>query len=176
MADSYIEEKVVGKTSIEDLDMILSVARQMGGSCDVDYYRFSFGLKDVHEREVFLAEIRGEATGFVMLNHAPKYRFFQLEGLPEIQDLNVLPEYRRRGIGAALITYCENIVRSKGGDHIGIGVGLTALYGAAQRLYVRMGYVPDGFGMTYDRRIVRHGELCTADDDLSLMMVKNLHN
>lgn len=169
-----IQAFIIRKASTDDLDVILSVAGRMGGACDIDYYRFSFGLSDAHEREVFLVEVDGEAAGFVMLNWAPKYKYFVHEGMPEIQDLNVLAEYRQRGLGRSLIEHCEDIVRGKGGAQIGIGVGLLPSYGAAQRLYVRMGYVPDGFGVTYDRKPVRAGERLPVDDEMSLMMVKGL--
>ncbi|HEU0299590.1 MAG TPA: hypothetical protein VFR37_09055 [Longimicrobium sp.] len=46
--------------------------------------------------------------------------------------------------------------------------------GAAQRLYVRRGYVPDGRGIHYDGRPVPGGEHVADDDDLVLYLVKDL--
>jgi hypothetical protein len=43
----------------------------------------------------------------------------------------------------------------------GIGVGLDASYGAAQRLYARRGYVPDGRGLTSKSAHVPHGATVT---------------
>ncbi len=42
-----------------------------------------------------------------------------------------------------MIRECERIVRHKGHPH---GFGLTPDYGAAQRLYPKLGYIPDGRG------------------------------
>lgn len=164
----------VEKASVDDLDAVIALARAMGGAVDVGYYQYSFGLNDAGERDVYLARLGGEGVGFVMLNWKPKYKYFAQENMPEIQDLNVLEAYRGRGFGRALVAHCEGIARAAGHGQIGIGVGLTASYGAAQRLYVQMGYVPDGFGVTYDRQGVRHGERVAVDDDLSLMLVKGL--
>jgi hypothetical protein len=56
----------------------------------------------------------------------------------------------------------------------GIGVGMDPDYGAAQRLYVRRGYVPDGRGLTSHGQAVRWGEMVTVDDALVLWFTKTL--
>ena len=123
-------------------------------------------------REVFLARYGGELAGFVVLNWRSQYALFKRMEIPEIQDLNVLPGMRRNGIATSLIHHCEAATRGRQSAHIGIAVGLDSSYGAAQRLYVKLGYVPDGNGITYDRQPVCKGELRPVDDDLCLMMVK----
>lgn len=115
-----------------------------------------------------------QELGFVILNFEPKYNLYKKLEIPEIQDLNVVPNYRKQGIGTALIKACENIVTDQGIEQVGISVGLTANYGAAQRLYAQLEYIPDGYGVTYDRASVDHGDQRPVDDDLCLMMIKNL--
>lgn len=110
----------------------------------------------------------------MVLNPAPSYALFSRLGIPELQDLNVLSGDRERGVGAALVAACEDLARGRGATQIGLAVGLTKSYGAAQRLYARMGYRPDGYGITYDRQTVTAGELRPADDNLCLMMVRDL--
>lgn len=56
----------------------------------------------------------------------------------------------------------------------GIGVGLFSDYGAAQRMYVSRGYVPDGRGITYHCEAVSGGDKVIADDDLVLWFAKRL--
>lgn len=75
------------------------------------------------------------------------YEPFALSGIPEIVDLNVLGAWQKRGVGTAIIRGAEELARARGHLEIGIGFGLTPDYGAAQRLYVRLGYVPDGRGV-----------------------------
>lgn len=63
-------------------------------------------------------------------------------------------------------------------DVVGIGVGLYAGveggYGAAQRLYVKRGYIPDGKGVTYQYKPTIPGNSYPLDDDLVLWFTKKL--
>ncbi len=113
-------------------------------------------------------------VGFGILNFEPKYRLYQKLDIPEIQDLNVIPQAREQGVATALLNAFENLARDQGKQEIGISVGLTKDYGAAQRLYVKQGYIPDGYGVTHDRQVVEKGQRYALDDDLALMMVKEL--
>jgi len=61
--------------------------------------------------------------------------------------MNVINEHQERGIGRALIHAAERIIAEAGGAVVGIGVGQTPDYAAAQHLYPRLGYVPDGKGI-----------------------------
>jgi ribosomal protein S18 acetylase RimI-like enzyme len=171
---SEIQELIIRNAQRNDLALILDITGKMGSRHDAAHYEQSLDLQEAGERAVLLAFCGEKVAGFVMLSWAPKYAYYRAEGIPEIQDLNVLPGFRQRGYGRAMISYCEDLVRVRGYRQIGIGVGLTPSYGAAQRLYVKMGYVPDGFGVTYDRQIVRAGEFRPIDDEMSLMMVKKL--
>ncbi len=101
------------------------------------------------------------------------YPGFRERGIPEIQDLNVRPDRRRRGGGSALLDQAERLIAARA-ELAGIGFGLYADYGAAQRLYIRRGYLPDGRGLHYRGRPVAAGETCRVDDDLALYLVKRL--
>ena len=112
--------------------------------------------------------------GYALLNFNPAYPSFKRLDIPEIQDLNVHPDHRRQGVAESLVLACEDEAHAQGADMIGLGVGLGARYGAAQRLYCRMGYLPDGAGLIYDTIPVPQGNSVVNDDDLCLMMVKSL--
>ena len=116
----------------------------------------------------------GAPLGYILLNHQPQYAPFRRLGIPELQDLLVTPDARHQGIGAALISFAEDIARQSGATDIGIAFGLDSTYGAAQRLYVRLGYVPDGNGVVYDRTAVPVGALKPLDDLYCLMLLKSL--
>ena len=47
-------------------------------------------------------------------------------------------------------------------------------YGAAQRMYVKCGYIPDGMGMRHNDRYVKNGDRPTVDDGLVLLLKKRL--
>ena len=55
---------------------------------------------------------------------------------------------------------------------IGIGVGLYSDYGAAQRIYVRRGYLPDGRGIMYRNQPVEPGAVIRIDDEAALMFTR----
>ena len=57
----------------------------------------------------------------------------------------------------------------------GLSDGLYADYGPALLLYLGRGYLPDGRGVTYDRRTVAPGQSIRLDDGAALMFVKNLN-
>lgn len=158
------------QASAQDVEIIraLETILQSRGEADFAAQLFSSG------RDVILGFSGDRPVGYVVLNPAPSYALFARLGIPELQDLNVLPADRGRGAGAALVAACENLARGRGATQIGLAVGLTKSYGPAQRLYVRMGYRPDGFGITYDRQTVTTGELRPVDDNLCLMMVRDL--
>ena len=126
------------------------------------------------ERQIILALQADAPAAVCVMNWQPKYGLYKKFGIPEIQNLYTAPAFRRQGFGAALIAYCEDLARQKGLAQIGISVGLHSGFGAAQRLYIRAGYVPDGQGITYDRQLIAAGEFRPVDDQLCLMMVKDL--
>lgn len=121
----------------------------------------------------FVSGAEGMA-GFAHLIWRPAYPPFARLGIPEIQDLAVLPDFQRRGLGRALVLRCEDEARKRGCQDMGIGVGLHAGYGAAQRLYARLGFMPDGAGVSYDNAALSGGRLYAVDDLLTLKMVKRL--
>jgi ribosomal protein S18 acetylase RimI-like enzyme len=123
---------------------------------------------------ILIASIEKENVGFGILNFEPKYQLYKKLELPEIQDLNVIPEARGQGIATELIFAFESLAIDQGANGVGISVGLTKDYGPAQRLYCKLGYQPDGYGVTYDRAPVKAGVSYPVDDDLCLMMVKDL--
>ena len=79
-----------------------------------------------------------------------------------------------RGSPTKLIHALEERARGAKCPKIGVGVGLFKEYGAAQRLYVHLGYVPDGKGMASGGLPVAAGDKVLVDDDLVLWLVKEL--
>jgi GNAT superfamily N-acetyltransferase len=158
----------------QDLPALRAMAEDSGKPFEIDYFETCLDLQDKGERDVVIAYMDGVAVGYAMLNWQPKYAPFKRLGIPEIQDLNVIRAQRRQGFATQIIQWCEDKARKKGHDMMGIAFGLHSSYGAAQRLYVRLGYVPDGEGANYDRKQIAFGEFKPVDDDLCLMLVRDL--
>lgn len=126
------------------------------------------------KRLIVLAELNGEVVAFCTLHLKSDYPPFKKKRIPEIVDLNVGQMHRKQGIASKIVTYLEKLVRKNGGKTIGIGVGMEPGYGNAQRLYVKMGYIPDGRGLTYNHIPVTYGKHYPADDELVLFFTKTL--
>ncbi len=137
------------------------------------YFEACLRRQRLGESILLLAVAKGAYLGHCHLVWASGYPGFRERGIPEIQDLNVVRSQRRRGLASRLIAEAEGRI-AKRSRYAGIGFGLYADYGAAQRLYITRGYVPDGRGIHYQNQPVPPGQPCPVDDDLVLYLVKEL--
>jgi ribosomal protein S18 acetylase RimI-like enzyme len=93
-------------------------------------------------------------------------------GVPEIQDVWVLPERRRSGVATGLTHAAEEEAVSRGVDRISLSVGIGN--GPAQALYVRLGFADAGVA---PERVAGTLNLRGRDvevDDVLLYLVKRL--
>jgi GNAT superfamily N-acetyltransferase len=123
---------------------------------------------------VATAYVDETVVGFGYLDRTSQNARFRAAGIPEIKDLHVAELYRRQGVATAIVAFLEDTARSGGSRRVGLGVGLNADYGSAQRLYARLGYIPDGCGVTWRNRPVRPRAFVRLNDDLLLWLVKDL--
>lgn len=131
------------------------------------------GVRD-QTRLCVVAEEKDKILGICSLIFECDYKHFRNAGIPEINALDVLPSRRKEGIATAIVRHLEDRARALGYKTIGIGTGLYADYGPAQRLYAGLGYVPDGRGITYDCEAVMPGTLVRIDDDATLWLTRSL--
>ncbi len=100
------------------------------------------------ERVVLVALLGDTLVGYGTVVWQSLYEPFRQAGIPEIVDLNVVPAYQGRGIGTALIRAAERVVAEHSIRQIGISAGQTPEDAAANSLYRKLGYAPDGKGIT----------------------------
>jgi GNAT superfamily N-acetyltransferase len=87
-------------------------------------------------------------------------------GVPEVQDVFVLPERRSRGIATLLNHAAEREVRARGWDSISLSVSKDG-NPAARRLYERLGYVEAGVEPVHvSGTIMLRGRPFEVDDTL----------
>lgn len=156
-----------------DTEMIASAFQAIGWNKSESQYRNYLKEQEEGKRVILVAFSEGNFAGYGNIIWSSSYVPFQKKGIPEVSDLNVLPPFRRKGIATSIMDCAETMI-SKRSDHAGIGVGLYADYGAAQRMYVGRGYVPDGLGITYEWKPVTGGQQVRADDELVLWLVKEI--
>ncbi len=171
----YEDEKLVIR-SMESTDARVFTDELAAQGWHPDIAVYMSRLKERSEGRCFAltAEFEGRPAGYVYVYLRADEGPFKDKGWPVIVDFNVLKKYRRRGIGGRLMDAAERIAGGYA-DTVCLGVGLCSSYGAAQRMYVRRGYIPDGSGVWYrGRQCVQYETVCTVDDDLILFLYKKL--
>ncbi len=156
-----------------DPEVVSAAFDEIGWNKPVSQYERYLDEQSRGLREVCVAEVDGEFAGYVTVVWNPEYKYFKERGIPEIQDFNVLPKFRRRGIGSALLDRAESLIGGRS-SIAGIGVGMTPDYGVAQRLYVKRGYVPDGRGLTQNGDYLRHNQPIRVNDGTVLWFTREL--
>ncbi len=157
----------------DDAAVIAAAFAAQGWHKPAAQYERYYAEQDAGERDVLVAEVAGVFVGYVTVVWRSEYQPFDERAIPEIVDLNVLIAFQRRGIASALLDAAEARIAVRS-SVAGIGVGMTADYGAAQMLYVRRGYVPDGRGLAYHARTLHYGDATIVDDDLVLYLTKRV--
>jgi ribosomal protein S18 acetylase RimI-like enzyme len=169
-----MEKMMCVQADVSQIKALESFARSFGHVTEDDYFIRQFEYQAEGQRVVIIAQSETGLRGYCIYNRVPKYSLFKKMGFPEIQDLVVHPDFRRAGIAKALIAQAEALAKQERYEYVGIGVGVGPAFGVAQQLYVRLGYVPDGNGVSYDRAPVAQGEFRPVDNELCLMMIKAL--
>ncbi|WP_251938160.1 GNAT family N-acetyltransferase [Streptococcus sp. Marseille-Q0941] len=131
-----------------------------------------FKEQESGERGILVAEIVGAVAGYITILPTAKQGPFA--GMaPELSDFNVFESFQNQGIGNLLIEEAENRVKLIF-DKVTLGVGLHSGYGAAQRLYIKRGYIPDGSGVWYRNQPLEMNATIQNNDDLVLYLSKEL--
>ncbi len=161
-------ELTIRKLELADAEPISKAFAEIGWDKSKEKYQQCFERQQAGDLIVLVAESNGTFAGYLQIVWNPEYA-----SCPEIQDLNVLPHFRRHGVATALMDQAEHIVAQRS-DSIGIGVGLHPGYNAAQRMYVLRNYVPDGKGVTWKGEYIKEGQEIVADDGLVMHFIKRL--
>ena len=166
-----MNELTIRLLKIEDAESIAEAFSVQGWDKPASQYVRYFEEMQVGTRVVWVAEWDGWFAGYVTLVWESGYPPFRERKIPEIVDLNVLQTFQRRGIASALMDAAEQKAAERS-LIVGLGVGLTADYGNAQRMYIKRGYVFDGKGISQNGKFLRYGDQIQVDDDLVLCLTK----
>jgi len=131
-----------------DAEMISSAFQEIGWDKPTEQYLRYFSEQRDKKRLVLVAFVDHNFAGYVTVVWQSDYPSFKDKGIPEVVDLNVLPKFQHKKVAPG--------------------------YSAAQQMYVRRGYIPDGLGVTYDNSYVNFSQKVTVDDSLVLHLTKKL--
>jgi len=169
----FAQDVVIRRLNANDCSVIADTFSIQGWFKPVEQFQKYLSEVEEGRRDVFIAEAAGEFAGYVTIVWNSDYLPFAEAGIPEIVDFNVLVKFHRQGIGSRLMDAAEQKIVERSAT-AGIGVGLTPDYGAAQVLYVKRGYVPDGRGVVSHGKFIQSGEMIPVDDDLALYFTRKL--
>ncbi|MCB0838923.1 MAG: GNAT family N-acetyltransferase [Bacteroidetes bacterium] len=164
---------ILRKIQSEDCIPISEAFNDQGWNKPVAQYKRYVEFQQEGSRDIIIAELNGEFAGYLTIKWESDYIPFREKAIPEIVDFNVLKKFQRKGIGTALMDEAEKRIKQVS-DYAGIGFGVYKDYGAAQVLYIRRNYVPDGNGLVKDSRSLEYGEMVEVNDDLVICLVKEL--
>lgn len=157
----------------KDINQLSASCQDAGWNKPVEVFNHYYDEQINKQRLIWVATLDNKFAGYVTLLWKSLYQPFADKQIPEIKDLNVLPQFRNKGIGTALIYVAENNAL-KQSNQIGLGTGMYKDYGDAQKLYYSLGYVPDGRGLTSHYKPAVPGKSVIVDDDLCIWFVKSI--
>jgi ribosomal protein S18 acetylase RimI-like enzyme len=173
MSDAFTNAITIRLIKESDPETIAEAFREQGWNKPVWLYEGYLEEQRKGDRVSLIAEADGVFAGYVNVLWKSYYPPFQEEGIPEINDFNVMIKFRRMGIGSALMDKAEAVIGERS-LIAGIGVGIFSSYGNAQILYAKRGYVPDGKGIFNGEAHVEYGESIVVNDDVALYLTKTL--
>jgi len=164
---------IIRRLEQTDIPEIAKAFQQLGWNKPASQYERYLAEQTQGTREVFIAYVENKFAGYLTICWTSNYPPFREANIPEIVDLNVLPKHRRQHIGTALMDKAESEI-AKRSPIAGIGVGMDADFGPAQKMYVLRGYIPDARGLHYKDHHLKYGEQITVNYDLALYFTKAL--
>lgn len=125
---------------LQDFERAFEPDRVEGKTIAQRYLDYLLTTCQTKTGRLFVAEADGQVVGLVCvwLEREPEFFLTTLAGYAYISDLVVLPAYRRRGIGAALLHQAEAYALERGATALRIGV--LAKNNAAHAAYHKAGF------------------------------------
>lgn len=157
----------------EDAKVYYDTYLSYGWHPQIETYENYYKEQQKGERLVFVPEYEGKVVGICTLVLHPTEGPWGGQNIPEIVDLCVFFHIHKSGIGSKLLDVAE-AEAAKRSDMVFLAVGCHSGYGAAQRIYVKRGFIPDGSGVWYQNKQLDQYAPCVNDDDLLLFMSKKL--
>ena len=124
---------------LQDVERGLEPVLPEGRAVADAYVEYMFARNAELDGAVFVAEEEGDVVGFICVwARVPPEDPSEEHPAAHVSDLVVLPRFRRRGIGRALLARGEAYARERGAERLRIGV--LARNQDARRLYLDSGF------------------------------------
>lgn len=160
----------------KDIDVLVEqfTFAQLGKEGTRALWNKQYQEHEAGERHVCVIMQNDRIVGYGSLLAESAYEPFFESDVFEIADIMVAESARQQGLATLLITYFESIAQDEEITYVGMGVGVDARSGAAHCLCARLGYLPDGAGMTYKGQPVVPGKSYPIDEHARLWFIKDI--
>lgn len=157
----------------QDADIFYNKYLSYGWHPSLDTYLGYYKEQEENKRKVFVALYEGKVAGICTMVLNPVEGSFGKRSIPEIVDFGIFFDKHNRGLGTKVLDVVEREA-AKISKQVYLAVGIHSGYGAAQRMYIKRGYIPDGTGAWYKEKQLDQYAPCCNDDDLVLFLSKDL--
>lgn len=127
---------IIREASEADASYVCKIScEDLGYSCNSELVKSRLSNLDKNREAVFVAQIQNNVVGYI---HVEKYNTLYFESMVNILGLAVSADYRRKGIGKALLNHTEDWARKSGINYVRLNSGITRKQ--AHNFYRAMGY------------------------------------
>ena len=97
----------------KDIPEIAEAFQDLGWDKPASQYERYLMEQALEVRDVYVAFVQGKFAGYLTISWTSHYGPFRKENVPEIVDFNVLPKFRRQGIGTDLMDKAESEIAKR---------------------------------------------------------------
>jgi GNAT superfamily N-acetyltransferase len=131
----------VRRTVTQDISRLLHLkSGQLSAEKVVAQSEHRLGEVEAGKAEYMIVEMDGQIVGHVFLKFYGKPT---APDCPDIEDLYVHPDFRRKGVATELLRTCEKIAKARGFATIGLAAGVDES-DPGRKLYEKLGYIKTG--------------------------------
>ena len=134
------ENTVIRVAAAEDAEQLIALNESFNGQGEITLDSVHASLSQNKQEMVIVAEVNAELVGFVCVQL--KKSFCYADYMPEITEVYVKPDFRKRGIATKMIAYAETCCTARFPLH-----KFELLTGqnnrTAQAVYQKLGYTDD---------------------------------
>lgn len=119
----FLEGLILRPLEAQDVVSVVEAFAALGWQKPAEQYEKYLAEQESGKRQTVFEFVNGIFAGYLNVLWESHYAPFVAEQIPKINDFNVLPAFRRQGVGSCLMDEAERIIATRS-PSAGIGVGM----------------------------------------------------